>query len=150
MQNVQKPNILLLNGPNLNMLGTREPEIYGSTTLHDIEERLRGFSLAAGVNFAAYQSNHEGCLIDRIQQAFQDNVTCLIFNPGAFTHTSIGLRDAIISSQIPLIEVHISLVFQREPFRHHSYFSDIALSRLVGFGTLGYDYALAIALKGMH
>ena len=139
--------ILLLNGPNLNLLGAREPNIYGSTTLLDIETKLISKARTAGITLQAFQSNHEGALIDRIHQAMLDNTSCIIFNPGAFTHTSIALRDAIISSQIPMIEVHISAVFQRELFRHRSYFADIALSRLVGFGTLGYDYALAVALS---
>lgn len=139
-------SILLLNGPNLNLLGTREPETYGDITLSAIEQRLRQKVRTAGGHFAALQSNHEGVLVDRIHQAMSQNVTCLIFNPGALTHTSIALRDAVIGSQIPMIEVHISAVFQRETFRHHSFLADIARARLVGFGTLGYDYALAVAL----
>lgn len=140
-------NILLLNGPNLNLLGTREPEIYGSTTLNNIENRLRTHASYEGAQLAAFQSNHEGALIDRIQQGMVDRVDFIIFNPGAFTHTSIALRDAVVASEIPMIEVHISAVFQREYFRHHSYFADVALARLVGFGPLGYDYALALALE---
>lgn len=145
--NSSKPKILLLNGPNLNLLGKREPDVYGAATLKDIEHQLELDAARSGAQLIAYQSNHEGALIDRIHQAVKEDVTCLIFNPGAYTHTSIALRDAVLGSTIPLIEVHISQVFQRESFRHHSFFADIALSRLVGFGTLGYDYALAIALE---
>tara|TARA_Y100001968_G_C19306140_1_gene691724 strand:+ start:407 stop:868 length:462 start_codon:yes stop_codon:yes gene_type:complete len=142
----KQAKILLLNGPNLNLLGTREPGIYGSTTLADIEKRLTDKAQLAQVTLHCFQSNHEGHLIDRIHQAIHENVKCIIFNPGAFTHTSVALRDAVTGSKIPMIEVHISAVFQRETFRHTSFFADIALSRLVGFGPLGYDYALDVAL----
>ena len=138
--------LLILNGPNLNRLGSREPATYGNTHLKDIEKRLHLHAQSCQQYLDCFQSNHEGSLIDRIHLAADQKVGCIIFNPGAFTHTSIALRDAIIASQIPMIEVHISAVFQREPFRHHSYFADIAVSRLVGFGALGYDYALVVAL----
>ena len=139
--------VLLLNGPNLNLLGGREPHIYGATKLQDIEQRLATTASAVGSSLKAVQSNHEGTLIDEIHLAMNLNFNWIILNPGGFTHTSVALRDAVIASQIPMIEVHISQVFQRESFRHHSYFSDIATARLVGFGTLGYDYALAVALN---
>jgi len=137
-------SILVLNGPNLNLLGTREPATYGSTTLDDIEQRLR--TQAKGHELAFFQSNHEGALIDRIHQAGREDVDFILVNPAALTHTSIGLRDALLGVDIPFIEVHLSNVFAREPFRHHSYLSDIAVGVISGLGAQGYELALAAAL----
>lgn len=135
-------NILLLNGPNLNLLGTREPQVYGTTTLHDIEQAAIKQATAAGVQLTCFQSNHEGVLIDRIHAAKQQNVDAIIINPGAFTHTSIALRDALAGVGIPFIEVHISNVHQRETFRHHSYLSGIAQGVICGLGVEGYRLAI--------
>ena len=120
-------NILLLNGPNLNLLGTREPGIYGADTLADIEKRLVQLAQDGGASLAAFQSNSEAALVDRIQQAARDGVDFIIINPAAYTHTSVAMRDALAAVQIPFIEVHLSNVFAREAFRHHSYFTDIAV-----------------------
>ena len=139
-------NILVLNGPNLNLLGTREPEVYGHTTLDDVYQRLQTKLKGSPHQLAAFQSNHEGQLVETIQQA-RGKIDYIIFNPGAFTHTSIALRDALLAVQIPFIEVHLSNVFQRETFRHHSYFSDIAKGVILGLGVLGYELALAAAIE---
>lgn len=139
-------NILLLNGPNLNLLGTREPQTYGTTTLADIESRFAAQAAAAGAGFACFQSNHEGAMIDRIHAARHEQVDAIIINPGAWTHTSVALRDALAGVAIPFIEVHISNVHKREPFRHHSFLSDIAEAVIVGCGPAGYGYALQHAL----
>lgn len=136
------PQILLLNGPNLNLLGTREPEIYGATTLADIERELQAQASAAGARLTPFQSNHEGALVDRIHAARTDGTGWIIINPGAYTHTSIALRDALAGVAIPFIEVHISNVHRREPFRHHSYLSDLAVGTIVGLGVSGYRLAL--------
>jgi 3-dehydroquinate dehydratase-2 len=138
--------ILLVNGPNLNLLGTREPGIYGAVTLADIERRLAARAAAAGARLLAFQSNAEHELVDRIQQLVTDPVDCVIINPGAFTHTSIALRDALLAVGVPFIEVHLSNVHAREPFRRHSYFSDIAAGCIIGLGPQGYDLALDAAL----
>lgn len=140
-------NILLLNGPNLNLLGSREPHIYGKTTLQDIEKAATAQVLTAGAQFSCLQSNHEGILIDRIHAAKQQNIDFIIFNPGGFTHTSIALRDALASVAIPFIELHISNVHQREAFRQHSFFSDIAQGVICGLGTDGYRLAIDFALQ---
>lgn len=140
-------NILLLNGPNLNLLGIREPDIYGKTTLDDVISSMRSIVEAAGGTFASYQSNHEGDLIDRIHQAQRDSVDAIVINPGGLTHTSVSLRDALSGVNIPFYEVHISNIHQREPFRHHSYLSDIAKGVICGFGTEGYRMAVEFALK---
>lgn len=140
-------NILLLNGPNLNLLGTREPDIYGRTTLDDIVSDMHALVEAAGGKFSSFQSNHEGALIDRIHQAQRDRVDAIIINPGGLTHTSVSLRDALAGVDIPFFEVHISNIHQREPFRHHSYLSDIAKGVICGFGTDGYRMAIEFALK---
>ncbi len=137
-------SILVLNGPNLNLLGTREPATYGSTTLADIEQRLH--ALAEGHALAFFQSNHEGELIDRIHQAGREGVDFILINPAALTHTSVGLRDALLGVDIPFIEIHLSNVFARESFRHHSYLSDIAVGVISGLGAQGYELALAAAL----
>ena len=138
--------ILVIHGPNLNMLGTREPEVYGSETLADINARLSYSCIEAGHHLLHMQSNAEYELIERLHAAKQEGVNFIIINPAAFTHTSIALRDAILASAIPFIEVHISNVHQRESFRHHSYFSDIAVGTITGLGSLGYDLALQSAL----
>jgi 3-dehydroquinate dehydratase-2 len=137
-------NILLLNGPNLNLLGTREPDVYGSTTLAEIEQRLAATARDLGHSLAAAQSNSEAELIDRVQQAAGD-VDFIIFNPGAFTHTSVALRDAMLAVAIPFIEIHISNVHAREEFRQHSYFSDVAVGTIIGLGPQGYELALRAA-----
>ncbi len=140
-------NILVLHGPNLNLLGSREPEHYGLVTLQDIDQRLATRSKQAGVKFAAYQSNLEGELVNRIQQARRDGVDFIIINPAAFTHTSIAMRDALAAVKIPFIEVHLSNVFAREEFRHHSYFTDLAVGIISGLGSKGYELALEYALQ---
>jgi 3-dehydroquinate dehydratase II len=145
-------SILLLNGPNLNLLGTREPQIYGADTLAQIEAQLTKIAADAAEKLAAFQSNHEGALIDRIHAARTDGTHFIIINPGAFTHTSVALRDALAAVALPFIEVHISNVHQREPFRHHSYLSDIAAGVIVGLGVNGYRLALAhvLSLRSTH
>ena len=140
--------VLLLNGPNLNLLGTREPQVYGSTTLPEIEAQVTQLLKEHQLQCLTYQSNSEGDLINWLH-AHRD-AQFLIFNPGAFTHTSIALRDAILGINIPLIEVHISNVYRREPFRHHSYFSDIALGAILGLGTLGYELAARYAIRHLQ
>ena len=137
--------ILLLNGPNLNLLGQREPDIYGHTTLSEIENNIRSLVEAAGHAFRCFQSNSEGEMVDWLQQ----NRDCdfLILNAGAFTHTSVALRDAVISTDIPLIEIHISNIYRRESFRHHSYLSDIAEGLIAGLGVYGYELAAQHILK---
>ena len=146
----QKNNkILLLNGPNLNLLGTREPGIYGANTLAAIEQRLKDLAQAAGAELTAFQSNAESDLVDRIQQAMPDGVGFIIINPAAYTHTSVAMRDALAAVKIPFIEVHLSNVFAREAFRHHSYFTDIAVGIISGLGAKGYELALAYALDAL-
>ena len=140
-------NILLLNGPNLNLLGTREPHIYGSATLADVEQAAAEQSTRAGAQFSYLQSNHEGVLIDRIHAAKQQQVDYIIINPGAFTHTSVALRDALAGVAIPFIEVHISNIHQREAFRQHSFLSDIAQGVICGLGVTGYRLAIDFALQ---
>ena len=142
-------NILLLNGPNLNLLGTREPEVYGSSTLADIEQAANTQATAAGATLASFQSNHEGALIDRIQAAQTEGVDAIVINPGGFTHTSIALRDALAAVAIPFIEVHISNIYQRETFRHHSYLSGVATGVICGLGIEGYRAAIDFALKNL-
>ena len=139
--------VLVLHGPNLNLLGTREPEVYGSTTLAQIDAELKQIGANAGATVVTFQSNHEGALIDRVQAAAKDGTNFIVINPAALTHTSIGLRDAFAGVAIPFIEVHRSNVHRREPFRHKSYFSDIAEGVIVGLGVDGYRLALTQALK---
>lgn len=139
-------NLLVLHGPNLNMLGTREPEVYGAETLTDIAARLEEAGRSLGIKVENFQSNHEGALIDRIHAA-KGTVRGIVFNPGGYTHTSVALRDALLSVSLPFVEVHLSNVFQREPFRHHSYFSDIALGVISGLGSEGYEAALRFLAK---
>lgn len=140
-------NILLINGPNLNLLGAREPEVYGSATLADIESAAQQQAAAAGARLSAFQSNHEGVLIDRIQAAKPDGVDAIVINPGGLTHTSVALRDALAAVAIPFVEVHISNIHQREAFRHHSYLSGIAVGVICGLGVDGYRTAVEFALK---
>jgi 3-dehydroquinate dehydratase-2 len=139
--------VLLLNGPNLNLLGTREPEIYGTDTLESIEKRAGAVAREGGHELVAFQSNAEHELIQRIQRAPSEGVSFLIFNPGAFTHTSIALRDALLASNLPFIELHLSNTQAREPFRRHSYFSDIAVGVIAGFGAFGYELAVRAATQ---
>ena len=139
-------HLLLLNGPNLNLLGTREPGIYGATTLAEIEQRLQKRAAAAGVSLTAFQSNAEAALVDRVQQAGRDGVDFILINPAAFTHTSVALRDALAAVAIPFVEIHLSNVFARESFRRESYFSDIAVGVISGLGAAGYELALEYAL----
>ena len=136
-------SVLVINGPNLNLLGTREPEVYGKTTLDDITQKLQNQAVNAGISFDSYQSNHEGELIDRVQKAKKDGVGFIIINPGGFTHTSVALRDALAGVAIPFIEVHLSNIHQREEFRKHSYFSDLAMGVICGLGAKGYELALS-------
>ena len=140
-------NFLLLNGPNLNLLGSREPEIYGSTSLADIESQLVRICLEADHSLDSFQSNAEHDLVNKIHEAKVANVKCIIFNPGAFTHSSIAIRDALSGIDIPFIEVHISNIYSREDFRQKSYLSDIAEGVISGLGTEGYELALTVALK---
>ena len=133
--------ILVLHGPNLNLLGLREPETYGRTTLAEIDERLGRLAGELGVDLESLQSNHEGLLIDRIQAARED-CDGIVINPGGLTHTSVALRDALIASELPLVEVHISNVHAREPFRRRSLVADIAVGQVVGLGPIGYELAL--------
>lgn len=140
-------SILVLNGPNLNLLGTREPGVYGHTTLADIENSLQQKAKESDIELASFQSNAEFELIERIHQAGQDNIDFIIINPAAFTHTSVAIRDALLGVNIPFIEVHISNVHAREAFRAHSYFSDKAVGVICGLGPQGYEFALASALE---
>ncbi len=140
-------SILVIHGPNLNLLGSREPAHYGSATLASINQRLADRARAAGVTLDTFQSNIEGELVDRIQQAQREAVEFIIINPAAFTHTSIAMRDALAAVAIPFIEVHLSNVFAREKFRHHSYFTDLAVGIVSGLGGKGYELALDYALQ---
>ncbi len=137
--------LLLINGPNLNLLGSREPDVYGATSLADIELRCIEIARELGHELECFQSNAEHELIDRVQRAAVDKIKFIILNPGGFTHTSVALRDAFLAVQIPFIEIHLSNTFAREEFRHKSYFSDIASSCLFGFGAYGYELALQAA-----
>lgn len=140
-------NILLLNGPNLNLLGTREPEIYGAHTLADVEQAAKKQASAAGAVLESFQTNHEGVLIDRIHAAKAAGVDAIIINPGGLTHTSVALRDALTAVAIPFVEIHISNIHRREEFRHKSYLSAIAVGVICGLGTDGYRAAIDFALK---
>ena len=140
-------NLLLLNGPNLNLLGRREPARYGTATLADIVARLQSQATARGARLEAFQSNAEHELVGRIQGAAEDGTRFILINPGAFTHTSIALRDALLAVEIPFIEVHLSNIFARESFRHHSYLSDVAAGVICGLGPQGYELALQAALE---
>ena len=140
------PTVLVLHGPNLNLLGTREPAVYGHETLPEIDARLVREGANRGVRVVAFQSNFEGALVERVHAARGEGVGFVVINPAAFTHTSVALRDALAGVAIPFIEVHLSNVHAREPFRHHSYFSDKAVGTIVGLGSRGYDFALAFAI----
>jgi len=139
--------VLVLHGPNLNLLGAREPAIYGRETLEDIDRRLARLAQAYGVALECFQSNHEGALIERVHDGKAQGLAFIIINPAGYTHTSVALRDALAAVQIPFIEVHLSNVHARESFRHQSYFSDIAVGTICGLGSRGYDLALQFALQ---
>jgi 3-dehydroquinate dehydratase-2 len=139
--------ILIINGPNLNLLGTREPDQYGSETLATLMRRAEAVAAANGHGFERFQHNAEHALIDKIHQAADAGVAFIIINPAAFTHTSVALRDALEASAIPFIEVHLSNIFKRERFRHHSYFSDLAVGTIVGLGGMGYELAVEAACR---
>jgi 3-dehydroquinate dehydratase-2 len=139
--------ILVLHGPNLNLLGVREPEVYGRSTLAEIDARLIARAVEFGTSLETFQSNAEHELVDRVQAALHDGTRYLLLNPAAFTHTSVALRDALAAVAIPFIEIHLSNPHTREPFRHHSYFSDLAVGVVCGFGADSYRYAMEAALK---
>src|SRR5258705_13912110 len=139
--------LLVINGPNLNLLGTREPAVYGAAPLADVEAMCRAEGAEYGIDVQTFQSNHEGALIDRIHAARLEGVAFIVINPGALTHTSVASRDALAGVAIPFVELHISNVHRRESFRHHSYLSDIADGVIVGFGVLGYRLAIAAAAE---
>ena len=141
------PRVLVLHGPNLNLLGVREPEHYGRATLADINRSLAERAALTGVDLEAFQSNHEGALIERIHAAREQAVSFIIINPAGYTHTSVALRDALAGVDIPFVEVHLSNVHAREPFRQHSYFSDLAVGVISGLGSDGYALALEFVLK---
>lgn len=142
-----RARILVLHGPNLNLLGIREPQHYGAHTLAEINRALAVRADAAGVDLEAFQSNHEGALIERVHVAREQGVSFIVINPAGYTHTSVALRDALAGVDIPFVEVHLSNVFSREPFRHHSYFSDLAVGVISGLGSEGYLLALEFALN---
>lgn len=149
-ESAEKPRVLVLHGPNLNLLGTREPEHYGRVTLSDINMALARMADAASVDLESFQSNHEGALIERIHAAREQGVRAIIINPAAYTHTSVALRDALEAVAIPFVEVHLSNVHAREPFRHHSYFSDLAIGVICGLGHQGYLLALEYLLNKLN
>ena len=144
---ISSRTVLVLHGPNLNLLGTREPEIYGSETLDEINQRLVRLGKGFGAVVESFQSNHEGALIERIHAAKSQRMSFIIINPGGLTHTSVALRDALTGVAIPFLEVHLSNVHAREPFRHHSYLSDVAVGTIAGLGSKGYELALQFALQ---
>jgi 3-dehydroquinate dehydratase II len=139
--------VLVLHGPNLNLLGTREPEVYGRETLAHINHRLTAQGKAAGAEVVCFQSNHEGALVDRVQLGRRQKIAAIIINPAGLTHTSVALRDALTAVAIPFIEVHLSNIHAREPFRGHSYFSDLAMGTICGLGSCGYELALEFILR---
>ena len=140
-------SIWVLHGPNLNLLGTREPGVYGSATLAEIDAELGRIAADAGVKLETFQSNHEGAIVDRIQQARSAGVDFIVINPAAYTHTSVAIRDALAAVAIPFVEVHLSNVHRREPFRHRSYLSDLAVGVIAGLGPAGYRFALQFAIE---
>ena len=142
--------ILVLNGPNLNLLGKREPEVYGATTLEQINQTLVNLAASHGHTLETFQSNAEHSLIEKIHQAGEQSIDHIIINPAAFTHTSVALRDALLGVAIPFVEVHLSNIHRREPFRHHSYFSDIAEGVIAGLGPKGYELALTHVIDSLH
>ncbi len=139
--------ILVLHGPNLNLLGSREPTVYGSTTLAEIDANLAEIAAKAGFSLESFQSNHEGALVDRIQATAREGCRFIIINPAAYTHTSVAMRDALAAVDLPFIEVHLSNIHKRETFRHHSFFSEIALGVICGLGAQGYQLALTCAIE---
>ena len=139
--------IWVLHGPNLNLLGTREPDVYGTENLADINKRLVSLGRQHGAQIHCFQSNHEGELIERVHRAKTEQVAAIVINPGGLTHTSVALRDAFAAVKIPFVEVHLSNIHAREPFRRHSYFSDLAVGTICGLGALGYELALQFALQ---
>jgi len=134
--------VLIVHGPNLNLLGSREPQVYGRETLDEIHAGLQRLAEELGVELCFFQSNHEGALIDRLHQARHENIDGIIINPGGLTHTSVALRDALVAVDIPAVEVHLSNIFARESFRHHSFISPVVVGQLCGFGAMGYQLAL--------
>ncbi|EGF11439.1 TPA: type II 3-dehydroquinate dehydratase [Neisseria bacilliformis] len=140
-------HILLLNGPNLNLLGTREPQIYGHTTLADIERHIAALGATFGIRVESFQGNGEGELVGRVHRAREEGAAAAIVNAGAYTHTSVALRDALAGTALPFVEVHISNVYKREAFRHHSYLSDIAIGVIAGLGVYGYEAALRFLVE---
>ena len=143
-------DILVLHGPNLNLLGTREPDVYGSEDLPSINARLEQSAASAGRTLSSFQSNFEGELIDAVHAARLEQTQAIIINPAGLTHTSVSLRDALAGVAIPFVEVHLSNVYAREPFRHHSFFSDLAIGVISGLGSAGYDHALQFLLNRNH
>lgn len=141
--------VLVLHGPNLNLLGTREPEVYGAQTLPQIDAELSVIAAEAGASLSSFQSNHEGALVDRIQAARTDGTQFIIINPAAYTHTSVAIRDALAGVALPFIEVHLSNIHRREAFRHHSYVSELAVGVICGLGANGYRLALRHALESL-
>lgn len=141
--------IWVLHGPNLNLLGTREPQVYGATTLAQVDAQLQALATSEGVSLECFQSNHEGALVDRIQGARAAGVGFIVINPAAFTHTSVAIRDALAAVSIPFIEVHLSNVHRREAFRHHSYLSELAVGVVAGLGPDGYRFALQYAIDAL-
>jgi len=144
------PHVLVLHGPNLNLLGSREPKHYGLATLDDINQALISRGKAADAQVETFQHNHEGALIDRVHQAARDHVDFIVINPAGYTHTSVALRDAMAATAIPFVEVHLSNIYARESFRHHSYFSDLADGVVTGLGAHGYELALEYALRHLQ
>ncbi|TXI21396.1 MAG: type II 3-dehydroquinate dehydratase [Roseateles sp.] len=142
--------ILVLHGPNLNLLGTREPEVYGAQTLAQIDADLQQLAAAEGAQLESFQSNHEGALVDRIQAARSDGTRFILINPAAYTHTSVAMRDALAAVALPFIEVHLSNIHRREAFRQHSYFSELAVGVICGLGANGYRLALRHALDALR
>jgi 3-dehydroquinate dehydratase-2 len=142
------PSVLVIHGPNLNLLGTREPDIYGATTLEEVNRMLTSLGRSLGVEVAAFQSNHEGEIVDKIQGAI-GNIDALIINPAAFTHTSVAIRDALLLLDCPIVEIHLSNIYKREPFRHKSLVADIATGQISGLGVQGYGLALEAAVRLM-
>jgi 3-dehydroquinate dehydratase-2 len=146
MKKPKSKSVLVLHGPNLNLLGSREPSIYGRDTLAIINRRLEATAKESGIRLESFQTNHEGVMIDRVQQAKADDVGFILLNPAAFTYSSIGLRDALTAVQIPFIEVHLSNIHAREPWRAHSHFTAVAVGSVLGLGSRGYDLALDYAI----
>ena len=146
-RNIASKNILVIHGPNLNLLGIREPEIYGKTTLDDINRKLSEMAQTAGIRLEAFQSNNEGDLINRVQQAMRDDTDFILINPAGLTHSSIALRDALTATDLPFIEIHLSNIYAREAFRQRSYFSDLAIGVISGLGAKGYELALQFVLE---